>query len=40
MLVIEDDKSINDIKWIFKRNIEDYVFNDEDKMILRDYFKV
>ena len=29
----------NDIKWISKRNIEDYVFNDEDKMILNDYFQ-
>ena len=33
-------KNINSIKWIGKRNIEDYNFNDEDKMILRDYFKV
>ena len=32
-------KSINNIKWISKRNIEDYIFNDEDKMILKDYFK-
>ena len=32
-------KSINNIKWISKRNIEDYVFNDEDKMILNDYFQ-
>lgn len=32
-------KSINDIKWISKKNIEDYIFNDEDKMILNDYFQ-
>ena len=33
-------KSINSIKWIGKRSIQDYIFNDEDKMILNDYFKV
>lgn len=32
-------KSINDIKWISKKNIEDYIFNDEDKIILNDYFQ-
>ena len=32
-------KSINNIKWISKGNIEDYIFNDEDKMILNDYFQ-
>ena len=31
-------KSINNIKWISKRDIEGYIFNDEDKMILNDYF--
>ena len=33
-------KSINNIKWISKGNIEDYIFNDEDKMILNDYFQI
>ena len=32
-------KSINSIKWIGQRNLEDYIFNDEDKMILNDYFE-
>ena len=32
-------KSINNIKWISKKNIEDYIFNDEDKIILNDYFQ-
>ena len=32
-------KSINSIKWIAQRNLEDYIFNDEDKMILNDYFE-
>ncbi|MCI9069285.1 DNA mismatch repair protein MutT [uncultured Clostridium sp.] len=32
-------KSINGLKWIGKRNINDYIFNDEDKMILEDYFE-
>lgn len=31
-------KTINSIKWIGKNNIENYNFNDEDKMILNDYF--
>ena len=33
-------KSINNIKWISKGNIEDYIFSDEDKMILNDYFQI
>ncbi|MDU2120939.1 MAG: DNA mismatch repair protein MutT [Clostridium celatum] len=33
-------KSINNIKWISKRDIEGYIFNDEDKMILNDYFQI
>ena len=33
-------KSINSIKWIGKNSVEDYIFNDEDKMILNDYFKI
>ena len=32
-------KSINSIKWIGQRNLEDYIFNDEYKMILNDYFE-
>lgn len=31
-------KTINSIKWIGKRNVSDYNFNDEDKMVLNDYF--
>ena len=33
-------KSINNIKWISKRDIEGYIFNDEDKMILNDYLQI
>ena len=33
-------KSISNIKWIAKKDINDYIFNDEDKMILNDYFEI
>ena len=33
-------KSISNIKWIAKKDINDYILNDEDKMILNDYFQI
>ena len=37
---ITSHKSISNIKWIAKKDINDYIFNDEDKMILNDYFEI
>lgn len=31
-------KSINDIKWITEKEVENYKFNDEDSKILKDFF--
>lgn len=35
---ITTHKTINSVKWIAKKEIEDYNFNEEDKKILLDYF--